>query len=797
VVVLRILDRYLLREILLPFLIGLLVLTFVLEIPVILRDAEQLIAKGVEWTVIVRVLLTLLPQALALTIPMALLLGILVALGRLSGDREFVALQACGVSLYRLMRPIAVIAVVATAADAYEMIVALPNANQQYREIAFGVVAARIESNVKPQVFFEDFPNRVVYVRDVPPTGGWRDVFLADTSRADQTDVFFAKEGRLLVDREKRTVQLQLMHGTQYTTSVSKPDEYQGHDFESQLLKLDPETVFPRPPAKGITEKTIAELRSDVASGAARGDPGYLERFVIQQKFSIPVACLVLALIGLALGVSNRKDGMLASFVLGFVVIFAYYVLLWTSRALAMSGRIPATPAPWIPNIVLGAAGIALALWRAGSADEPIRISIPTFWRERPSEPPAGSPIPGPSPRPVVLVIRIPHFNVPRPRLLDLYVSRQYVQVFLLGLAALLGIFYISRFMDLADKLFKGTATTGMLLRYFFYQTPQYVYYIIPMSVLIATLVTIGRMTKNSELVVMKACGVSLYRVAMPLLFFALAASGVLFVLQEQVLADSNREAQRLDHIIRGYPPQTFGLLNRRWIVGNNGDIYHYDFFDPQANRFVRLSTYHVDPQNWTLKSLGYASDVHLVRLLGAAPRDATGAAQPLGTIGWRAFQGWTRDFTIARRRTGVTVLVNYAPFTERDVPLEPPAYFKAEQPESDQMTYGQLKHHISQLRVSGFNATAQTVELRRRIAFPLVTVVMTLLAVPFAVTTGRRGALYGVGVGIVLAIVYWITLSVLAALGAGGLIAPTLAAWAPNILFAAAAMYLVLTVRT
>ena len=73
----------------------------------------------------------------------------------------------------------------------------------------------------------------------------------------------------------------------------------------------------------------------------------------------------------------------------------------------------------------------------------------------------------------------------------------------------------------------------------------------------------------------------------------------------------------------------------------------------------------------------------------------------------------------------------------------------------------------------------------------------MTLIAVPFAVTTGRRGALYGIGVGIVLAIVYWITLSVFAAMGAGGLVPPMLAAWAPNILFSAAAAYLILSVRT
>jgi lipopolysaccharide export LptBFGC system permease protein LptF len=140
---------------------------------------------------------------------------------------------------------------------------------------------------------------------------------------------------------------------------------------------------------------------------------------------------------------------------------------------------------------------------------------------------------------------------------------------------------------------------------------------------------------------------------------------------------------------------------------------------------------------------------------------------------------------------------VKYAPFVEKDLPLEPPSYFKTENIEPEWMTYGQLKRYVTQLRASGFNAVPDMVALQRKVSFPLVTVVMTLLAVPFAVTAGRRGALYGIGVGIVLAIVYWTTLSVFAAMGAGGLISPVLAAWSPNILFGAAAVYMVLTVRT
>ncbi len=110
---------------------------------------------------------------------------------------------------------------------------------------------------------------------------------------------------------------------------------------------------------------------------------------------------------------------------------------------------------------------------------------------------------------------------------------------------------------------------------------------------------------------------------------------------------------------------------------------------------------------------------------------------------------------------------------------------------------YGQLSEHVTSLRAGGFDVVPYVVALHRKLAFPFVTLIMALIAVPFAVTTGKRGAMYGIGAGIVLAILYWTAISVFGAVGAGGLMAPALAAWAPNIIFGCAAMYLLLTVRT
>jgi LPS export ABC transporter permease LptF/LPS export ABC transporter permease LptG len=785
----RILDRYLVREIVGPFLLALLVFTFVLEIPPIIQQAESLISKGVAWSVVGRALLTLLPQALSLTIPIAVLLGVLVGFARLSADREFVAMQACGVSLVRLARPVILVALVGTAATAYEVMIALPDANQTFREIAYGVVREQVETKIKPRIFFEEIPNRVIYVQDLPPGGGWRDVFLADTTRSGYTTVYFAREGRIIVDRDKRLVHVQLIDGSSHTTSSTTPELYENARFESIILSVDPSTIFPSPPSRGVPEMTFAELRATIAEAAPRAakdeDARKLmnaARWMWSYKFALPATCPILALIGLALGATNRKDGKFSSFVVGLAVVLVYYVFVYGARSIASGGRLNPSWAPWIPNILMTIAGVLMLAWRGRLADQPLRLRLPA-WRRRTAN---GDRLPARPSGPVV-VVRVPHLDLPRPRTLDVYLGREYLRIFLLAVASLMAIFYISTFIDLVDKLLRGDTTTAMLFQFFYYKTPQFVYYVVPMGALVATLVTIGVLTKNNELMVMRACGISLYRTAAPLIVFALAASGVIFFVQERVLAHTSREADRLERVIRKWPALV-SPLDRRWAIGAAGSMYHYDFFDRKANRFSQLHVYELDEASWTLGAVTYARD--------AAPASAVEPEEG-ASIPWTARQGWERVLSSNGGPDSRAIAVKYTPFTERQLLLEPPKYFKSDSPDIDMMTFRQLRDFIGRLEASGADAGEYKVGLQRKIAFPLVTVILTMLAVPFAVTTGRRGALYGIGAAIVIAIVYWIGMSIFAAFGAGGLLPPLLAAWAPNLLCGAAAAYLILTVRT
>ena len=561
------------------------------------QHGEALIAEGASWDVVVRVLATLVPQALGITIPMALLVGILITLGRLSGDREIVAMEACGVSIGRLLRPLLLFGLVATAATTYVMIVALPFANQAFREITFKLLMTRGETKIKPRVFYTEFPNLVIYVREVTPGVGWTDVMVSESSTPTQPKTYLAKRGRLLLDESKRSVQMVLYDGSHHSVNLDEPAKYEQGTFAQTTLVIDPESVFPRTgPMKGYTEMTIAELRSEMAELRKQNIYPHNQIMAWQKKYSIPAACLAFMLVALGMGVSHRRDGRLAAFVLGIGVVFVYWILMYMSEAIAKAGVLPywfAWLAMWVPNIVVGLWGLVLIVRKLRAPEQSsMKLALPFVRRRARSSSGSGwrAPRRAKGAR-VVVVLKVPHIAFPRPSILDWYVLKQGLRVSVLAGSGLLALFYIASFIDLSDHLFKGRTTAFDVMTYLWWASPQFIYYLVPLAVLMGALVTIGALTKNTELVVMKACGISLYRSAAPLLILAIMGSTILLGLEEGVLAVSNRRADAINNTIRGRFP-TATDLNRRWVTANNGSVYQYLYFEPGQNRLNGLSIY-------------------------------------------------------------------------------------------------------------------------------------------------------------------------------------------------------------
>ena len=792
---LKTLDRYVIREILPPMFLSLLIFTFILCIPPVMVQLEQLVSKGVPWLTAGRILLTLIPQALGVTIPMALLVGLLIGLGRMSGDRESMALLACGVSPYRLLRPVLLLAALAGSVHLWVMLSAIPDSNQSFRQITYDVISQQMENDVRPQVFYTNLPGWILYARDLPPGGGWKDVLVADTSRQEAPIVYMARRGRLVLDRDKQTVDLVLEDGTRYSRRGVDGRQVETYRFPTSIIVgLDPKSVFARFELfRGMNEMSIPQIEQQAADKTRNGLPAHQEMEAIQQRFSFPAACVVFAIIGVALGLTVARDGKLAGFVVGIAVIFGYYVILYLAQSVTRgyySGDaggaqplIVARLSRWAPNLILLPFGMVALMWRARWAEGrlPFRsvvklTQLASGWLDRRRDPngaPAGTaanPPAVPRGRGVVVVIRVPRLSWLMPNILDRYISAIYLRAAGISFAALLGIFYIGTFIDKSDKLFKGQATTGMVLRLLGFMTPQFVYFVIPLAALLSVLITFGLLSRSNELSVMKACGISLYRIAAPLLLLSVVWSGVLFGLEQQVLARANEQVDRLDSAIRGRPPRTSSPLTRTWLIGRDGNIYHYTRFDPQQQAIQNLAIYRPAREGWQLESQLFT------------PRATFAGGQ------WSGANGWQQDFTGRGRWTA---------FAQRTLSLELPEYFETEQPIAEMMTVPELKRFIDEQAASGINVVPLTIELQKKLAFPLVTVVMTLLAIPFGMTTGKRGTLYGIGIGIVLALSYYVVGNAFAAIGKAGMLDPILAGWAPNILAAGSAAYLLLTART
>jgi LPS export ABC transporter permease LptG/LPS export ABC transporter permease LptF len=781
---LRTVDRYLIRETIPPFLLALAVSTFMLAIQPMLPGAQQMLAKNVPLPTVAFCLLLLLPSALGLTIPIAYLAATLLALGRWSADHEAVALLACGVNPNRLLKPILMMGAVAMALTAFVMMELIPDANQKYREVTFKFFTQKTETEIKPRFFYEGLPGKVVYMLDKQPDGGWSNVLLADTTKPDHLTFDLAERGDLVLDPAARTGAIALTEARRYAPGATE-GTYSTSQVDTERFPIAPDAFFGPDAAavlgRGLPEMHIPDLLARIDELQHRGEPTHREQLYLQQKFSFPVACLILGLLALPIGLHTRKEGRLTGMVMGLVVVLIYYGLQQLAEGQASAGHIPAWSARWVPNLLLLPVGLVGVWWRSQTTGQGIQLRVPAWMMRGPSPAAPAKPVEAAA---RALVIRLPAVRLPRPRLLDLYVSTRYLRLAALSFGGLMVLFYIGTLIDASQRFFKSQATGWMLLKYLAYQTPQYAYYAIPIAALVATLSTIAALTRSSELTVMRACGVSLYRTAAPLLLLSLLWSGGLFLLEERVLAESNHKAIRLEDTIRGRAPRPDDIENRNWLAGTEGRLYYYEGFDNRENVLYGLNILETATSPYRLTSHIYARR--------ARYRDGA----------WTADGGWEQRFPTPATSTRAT-------FTARSFPECPagepsknaclPARdnFVAAQGSADSMTVGELRSYISRLDASGFSIAEQRVALQRKLAFPLVTFVVTLIGVPFGVTTGRRGALFGIGIGVGLSVAYWLLEVFFVAAGSAALLPAVLAAWAANLLFLALAAYLLLTVRT
>ena len=795
--------RYVFGQLFAPTALGLLLFTFVLLMNHLFIIAQKAISLGLGWELTLRLLVYELPKLLVMTIPMGTLLGTLIAVGRISADHEWVAMQSAGLGPGDLLRPIASYGLIAALLSFLVYVVVFPRTNFAARELQQEIAkSSKLGTNLRPRVFYTDLPGTVLFVDEIRAGGRGRlDGVLIHRSRASGgfDELILARSGDLYPSLDgSGGLEMDLHQGLLHAYRLDQAEEYRLVPwFESYHDTLDPPAflqAFQSPRRKTLLDMDLPELIQE--SRVAREQPEPLMREVrlrsvwreLHARFALPLASLLFAVLSLPLGITRVRSGKGAGFALASMVIVIYWIVFTFARDQGARGRIPVSFGVWAANGVI-LLWIVFAFWRMRRRPPEDRLLlwrlmdlIRRFFRlvrarfspRRPGRlSPDGQDLSAP--------VRAGATNR-IVGLLDRYVSLQYLRILGLSIFSIYVVYAIVELKTLLDGALQNDRPLLLVLAYFKYFTPGMLTLVLPISCLVAAVVAFTLMARSGELTAVLSSGVSLIRATMPVLLLTLGFCVLFFFIQDKVAPVTNSKAEEIKDQILGRSPRTYGLsAGGRWTFGSKGRLYHYRLYDPDSQRFQGLSVFTIDRK---------APKILNHRYTGTARWD--GGAWILGKGWYRTFDDDGQMESYETLDAGLSLSLDPPEnFAQREVVLRAGGNLP------DQMSLGQIRTQMEALDNSGYDTTRLRVAFYAKFAQPATPLVMVILGLPFAFRIGRRGSLYGIGVALLLVIVYWSTFAVFRALGLETLLPPLLAAWAPNVLYALLGLYLLLHIRT
>jgi len=768
----RILTRYILREVTAHAMIGVAIFTFVLFTRDLGRILELVVRASAPLPSVAEVFFLTVPLALTYTIPMSVLVGILIGLSRLAADSEITAMRASGIGVWSFLRVLSIFVIAAWLLALANGLYIAPKSQAALGRLEDELKGTQVSFEVQPRVFYEGFPKIVLYVQDVQSAKGaalWKDVFMADLSDATTPKITLAKEG-IVVSEGPDRLHLHLIDGSAHETDPNNVDHYQISTFHETDIPLDlPSTSKPDeslPATLMDTEALLDKARhSDAISSR-----WYLIEF--HRRFALPTACLVLALVGIPLGLSSKKSGKSGGFVLTILLVFTYYVISLVGVSLARQGTVAPWFGAWLADFVFLALG-AFLLWQAER--RPFELASLRFGKREKHAPRATN-----SRRKENAFERASTrrrmFRANFPTVLDDYILRDFFVYLGMILSTFLVLVIVFTLFELLGDILRNQVPAIVIAEYVLNVAPYLLYNVAPLVMLLAVLVTFGLMQRSNEITAIKATGISIYRIVTPVIVAAAMLAAALFFADQFYLPHTNKRQEALHNQIKGKPAQTYLRPDRKWIFGQNNDIYYYQFFDPDRDQFGNVTVFQLDRKDFTITRRVHADRAHWADNLNR----------------WVYEQGWVRTLNVA-------AMGDYRPFDVATFPdlKETPPYFKKEVKQYNEMNYEELRRYIRDLQQSGFDVVRLRVQLNRKLSYPLITLIMAVLAIPFALSTGKKGAITGVAVALGIAVFYTVVSRLFEAMGDLNQLPPALAAWSPDLIFILMGGYLILKVPT
>jgi lipopolysaccharide export system permease protein len=366
----RILSKYLFKEILTPFGVTLLVFTVIFLLGNLMQLIDMIVQKGVGLWDVARLLGYTLPFLYVYIIPMAFFISILLGFLRLSQDNEITALKASGLGFFQLLPPVAALSLMAYLATSAMAMFAQPWSENALKNLIFNLAVVQAKVTLKERVFNNDFKDLVFYIQKVQPDGEMNDLFIYDRREKDLPQTILAKRGRLVADPQRRSLVLHLEEGTIYHLALeTRSANHIGFKTYNLALPLEDIVAAQKEREKSETELLLWELKERIRKTPPGEKSYYIYQIEYYKRFSIPFSCLVFGLIAFPLGLQSRLSGRSWAVVLGGVVFFVYYLVLSLAFSLGENGDLPPVIGLWLPNLIIGAMGGYL-FWMAWKEKE-------------------------------------------------------------------------------------------------------------------------------------------------------------------------------------------------------------------------------------------------------------------------------------------------------------------------------------------------------------------------------------------------------------------------------------------
>lgn len=760
-------QRYIIAAIIPYLLMALLLLTAILLAQQSGKLAEILVVARVPTELLAEFSLSLIPNVLIFALPTAMLVGALVGLSRMGTDSELVAMRAAGIGTWQMLWPLLLLGCLLTCAALWVNLLVSPEAARSLRRATIRAALYKMDSPVEPRTFNTEIPGYVIYVKDGDKARGeWGRVFLFAQQKEGETRLVTARSGRIDSSAERS----ELVLTDAISTSLTKEGQGGATRTTERLEQL-----------RFVLDTGRAELLGDLQKEEARPEEMYWgellapgrtaresrERLTLaHRRLAFSLGPLVFALLGAGLGLRVRKGGRGFGLLLSLGVLLVYYLLSLLGEQMARTGAVPVVVGIWMSSLLTTACALLLLLKRRGGLRlfRLPQVSLRKATGEARAQARGQSAAESGVERRRLLGF---------PSLLDKTVIRTISLSFTTVLAALTALILVFTLFELWKWIVERGTAARTVLEYLLYLLPFVSVQLAAPSMLVAVLVSYAVMARRSEAIAWWACGQSVFRLALPGLFTATCAGLLLWGVQERLMPEANLRQDALRAQIRTGTARASTQAGNLWLASTEtGRIYSYTY-DGTGGQLENLSIYEFDPEG-----------IHLSRIIKGETAD------------------WGSQGTMILYGADEIVLEGLKPANRQAQWLEMKKsdsvdMFKPWADKPSQLSAKELSAYIKTIRRKGESVAPLMVALQRKYADPFGVVVMALVGIPLALAFGRRSAIAALSSAIAVGLAFWGVTSGSQQMGIYGFLPPTVAAWAPVVIFGATGTYLLARSRT